>query len=51
MEIHTVGAMLMHADRRTDGWTEVMKLMVDFATMRMHLKVRWIKTDCGWCNI
>jgi hypothetical protein len=38
MEIHTVGAMLMHADRRTDGWTEVMKLMVDFAAMRMHLK-------------
>lgn len=35
----------MHADRRTDGWTEVMKLMVDFATMQMDLKILWIKID------
>jgi len=45
MEIPTVGAMLMHADRRTDGWTEVMTLMVDFETMQMHLKIRWIMID------
>jgi len=46
MESPTVGAMPMHADRRTDGWTAVMKLMVDIATMQKHLKVRWIKIGC-----
>jgi len=46
MEIPAVGAMPMHAGGRTDGWTEVMKLVVDFATMKMHLKIQWIKIDC-----
>jgi len=46
MEIPAVGAMLMHAGRRTDRWTEVMKLMVDSATMQMHLTIQWIKIDC-----
>jgi len=45
MEIPAVGAMLMHAGRRTDGWTEVMKLMVDFASTQIRLKIRWIKID------
>jgi len=45
VEIPAVGAMLMHASRRTDGWTEVMKLMVDFASTQMRLKIRWIKID------
>jgi hypothetical protein len=39
MEIPTVGAMLLHADRRIDGWTIAMKHLVDFATMQMRLNM------------
>jgi hypothetical protein len=37
--------MLMHTNRRTDGWTEVMKLMVDFATNASAPKMWWFKID------
>jgi hypothetical protein len=30
MKIHPVGAELLHADRRTDGWTYMTKLKVTF---------------------
>jgi len=39
MKIRRMGEELLHADRRTDGQTDMMKLIVAFAILRIHLKL------------
>jgi hypothetical protein len=33
MKIRSVGAKVFRADRRTDGWTEIMKLITTFCNL------------------
>jgi hypothetical protein len=51
-EICPVVADLLHADRRTDGHTDMMTLIVAFGILRKHLKmqvIRWMwRCVCGW---
>jgi hypothetical protein len=40
LKICPVGAELFHGDRRTNGQTDISKLIVTFAILRMRLKTR-----------